>query len=773
MSKRVICDLAFALVIFISVAHYFEGHNFNYGNGFEMTCITIILLSLLIYIIGNLISIRMNFCLTLCIVMSIVLSSYTYLGYKEYIIDNYFKKNVTVDGTLYYDDPINKSNANLLIKLNSPIGFKIAYKARIYDNNGLLKDIDDGELIKVKVSNLKIKEKSNYGEFDYKNYLRGSGVSSPLIVSKLLETSRIYDKSFYFYRKIFLRKTYDLIQNIVDDKDNANFIYALVSGAKSGLEKDIIKMFTITSTVHLLTVSGFHFALIYSLIERTLWFLKIPRNLKLLSLMFIMIFYYLMTPMKFSCLRALIMILILIISKLLNRQFDFMCALSFVVIGSLLLNPYVIYDLSFVLTYLACIGIGIIYKQFSKIEEHIHFAPNLIKKTASIFMLSISIQVSLALYFIIDSVGINLLSAVINIPLSFMISILMMLIFPYITIYKLGILSFLSDKLNIPNLASEIVNIILAFVRYSANLDIFICKITSHKYLFIVLILTFIVSLYIKQNVKSLKEINIGLLLSILLIIFIIPSHILSNNNALQIIFNDVGQGDCSMIITEKGSVIMIDLGDGKIDVSKLMASYNVDKLDILIYSHGHSDHTGGEKEWSQEIQADIIFAPLHMKEILENKSSEVHFIDKRLVLDVDSIKLDILPIRLDEENLNNDGILVKLTSNELDVLFTGDIESDCEELLIGSDMLESIDILKVPHHGSKTSSTEAFVANVSPVYAIVPVGENKYGHPNKEVINRYSKVESKVIILREYGQTSFTYKDDKLKMKSYFKIDK
>ncbi|MGB3365935.1 MAG: DNA internalization-related competence protein ComEC/Rec2 [Acidaminobacteraceae bacterium] len=771
MSKRIICDIAFFLVFIIAFAFYIGGHNFNIENGFAITCLLVAFFLIIVcYIRYILFSIKDKIFLFVAFILFITVISYVFIEYKEDVLESYFSKQNVIEGIIYFDDPVHKKNANLLIKLDSKSGIKLSYKIRIYDNKSHLENVSEGSSVLVKFAVLDTKDKSNYGEFDYKNYLKGSGIARTLIVKDLVEKSITVDSKVYFYREKILYKMYDDMLYITKDREKAEFIYALISGSKSGVDKDLIEMFKITATIHLLTVSGFHFGIIYMCLERFMWFLKVPRNIKLALLMFVMTIYYIITPMKFSCLRALVMIIILIISKILNRQFDFMCALSFVVILSLVLNPYVLYDLSFVLTYLACIGIGVVYKYFSQIEKYACKFPNVIRKIISIFILSISIQISLMLYFLLASSDINLIGALINIPLSFSISILMMVLIPCFLFIKF---EFIKDINEVFNVVNFIVEQIYNQIGYFSNIGLFIYSISDYKYFMFPLILTLILTIYLKQNVEKLKKLDIIVVLSLALILIVIAINIAKLDKKLEIIFNDVGQGDSAMIITENGKSILIDLGDGKVDVSTLGKAYGIEMIDVLIFSHGHADHIGGDKDWSKEISADLIIAPFHMKDALSGKSGEIYIVDKRIKFEIDSLKIDIMPIYLDEDNLNESGIIVKLTKENLDVLFTGDIEEETEKLLQGSDILKSIDILKVPHHGSKTSSTEQFVSSVSPLYAVVAVGENRYGHPNVDVLARYEELASNIIILKDYGQTKFTYKDDSLTFKSYFKVEK
>lgn len=767
MSKRFLSELSFIILIAVYISFYFESRNPNIENTFVFTLL--ILWSLLAgigLILKKFGSFKNHALIILLISFTLILLSYLFLCEKQRLLSEHLEASNLIEGLLYFDDPVHRENANLLFQLRGGLNISYSYKLRVYGKDRLLDNVVDGDRILAKMNLIEMKDKSNLGEFDYKNYLRGIGIHGTAYVSEITNKNTKELGLLYSYRAKILKNLYGSISAVMKEADKIEFIYALVSGSKSELDEGILEAFKTTSTLHLLTVSGFHFAIIYFFIDRFMMLLRFPRNIRLMILLFIMYFYYLITPMKFSCFRALAMIVLLIVSKLLNRQFDFLTSFSMVVILSLILNPYVLYDLSFLLTYLACIGIGVIYKEAFELEGLLKVRGRIISNTSSVFLMSLSIQISLLLYYLSFDTDINLLGPIINIPLSFLFTFLIYIVL--ICLLLVGIYRSSLDLIYI--LPSLVVNIIFEVIGYFSSLDIFIVSLSKYKSLLIPMIFTYIGAIYIRQNFKRHRYLDLGL---ILVCIFLISSIITSfqEKSYLEIIFNDVGQGDSSMIITEDKKVIVIDLGDGRVDVGKLMKARGISKIDLLIISHNHKDHNGGQKEWLSNIVIDKLIVPKHMEDTSNYLSDETIRADTITKVEIGDLKLDIYPLFIGDENLNNMGLLVKLNKDNLDILFTGDMEKEAEDLVLGSELLNSIDILKVAHHGSKTSSTKEFVDEVSPIFAIIPVGINTYNHPSYEVVKRYREAASKLIILRDYGQVSFIYRDGVLTFKSYFNI--
>lgn len=257
-------------------------------------------------------------------------------------------------------------------------------------------------------------------------------------------------------------------------------------------------------------------------------------------------------------------------------------------------------------------------------------------------------------------------------------------------------------------------------------------------------------------------------LLIILLIITLIFNNNINIPKNLRIHFIDVGQGDSSLIITPNNKKILIDGGgtmnsSGGFDVGEdtllpYLLNRGVKKLDYIMISHFDADHCQGLLAILNSIkvkniiiskQAEKVYNYEKIMEIVVNKKINVMVIKRGDVINVDNnvdIKIIYPESKLYFDDINSNSIVAKLKYNNFSMLFTGDIESRAEERIvsIAKNELKST-ILKVAHHGSKTSTTEEILKAVNPEIALIGVGKNnKFGHPNEVVIERLKGNRSK-----------------------------
>lgn len=244
---------------------------------------------------------------------------------------------------------------------------------------------------------------------------------------------------------------------------------------------------------------------------------------------------------------------------------------------------------------------------------------------------------------------------------------------------------------------------------------------------------------------------------------FIIIFNILPKD--LKIYFIDVGQGDSTLIVTPRNKTILIDGGgstSSEFDVGeKTLLPYLLDrgitKLDYIMISHFDQDHVGGLLTIMQKIKVkNVIIGKQYefcenyekfINIVKENKINvKVVELGKRVNIEK-NIYIDILwpssKNMISDNAINNNSLVCKLVYKNFSILFTGDIEEIAEEKILEevNNKLLRTDILKIAHHGSKTSSTEKFLEAVNPKIALIGVGENnKFGHPNDGVIERLKK---------------------------------
>lgn len=219
--------------------------------------------------------------------------------------------------------------------------------------------------------------------------------------------------------------------------------------------------------------------------------------------------------------------------------------------------------------------------------------------------------------------------------------------------------------------------------------------------------------------------------------------------------------GDSCLIISPTGKTVLIDTGEQENVLLEYLLDKGIKKIDYLMISHFDSDHSGKtveiienlkvknliiskQAEFSQEFENVIDKVREKNIKIMKVQAGDIIKIDKDIYFEILWPKTEET---IKDNALNNNSIVAKMRYKSFSILFTGDIEEEAEEEIIeGYNEYElNATVLKVAHHGSKTSSTEQFIKAVNPKVALIGVGkDNKFGHPNEEVLERLKKIRGK-----------------------------
>ncbi len=221
-------------------------------------------------------------------------------------------------------------------------------------------------------------------------------------------------------------------------------------------------------------------------------------------------------------------------------------------------------------------------------------------------------------------------------------------------------------------------------------------------------------------------------------------------SGVLEVHFIDVGQGDSILIKTPQKN-ILIDGGNRGTTALNYIRNQGVNALDFIISTHPHADHIGGLINVIQSIQVGEVIDPAvpHTTKTFEEyitliDQKGIWFTEGRAGMKWDvggGATIHILhPTSPSQSDLNNASIVVRLTFGEVSFLFAGDAESAAESQILNRGYELNSTILKVGHHGSKTSTTQAFLKAVKPEAAIIMCGKtNAYGHPHQDILNKLS----------------------------------
>lgn len=241
----------------------------------------------------------------------------------------------------------------------------------------------------------------------------------------------------------------------------------------------------------------------------------------------------------------------------------------------------------------------------------------------------------------------------------------------------------------------------------------------------------------------------------------------------LQVNFLDVGQGASQLIITPSGKTMLIDGGnnDQQEKMVQYLKHYGIKRLDIVIATHPDADHIGGLIAAIKYADVGKIYMPKvqnntktfeNLLRVIKNKGLKITTAKAGLSLDLED-KLDINMIAPNQNGLDNNNMsaVVRIQYGQTSFLLTGDAGSESEQAMLASGVNLASDVLLVGHHGSKSSTTTQFLQKIKPKYAVIQVGENKYGHPTPTVLKRLQA--NGVHVYRNDTQGTIEFRSDGL----------
>ena len=680
-------------------------------------------------------------CNVIFIILTIIIIPYVLVFTKVIKYESAYTGNeISITGKIK-EFSINGNKLKLTINAKEDI-IATYYLESINEKEELFNNIAIGKTIKLNGRLESPLKNTIPNNFNYKKYLYNEKIFYLFAVDsyKIIKENNFLDK----IKDFLIKRAYNL--------ENGDYLLVLVLGDKSLISSDIYNNYQTNGTSHLLAISGSHVAVLLTIFSFLLKKVKdIP---KLIILSIILLFFGFLTNFQAAVCRAIFFFIINQINKIGNFNYSNLQVLFFTAFIMLIINPFVIYDLGFIYSFIIC-G-GIIYYS-DKITGN--YFIKMLKLSTISFLFSLPISACINYEVNITSILINMLFvpwiSVIVFPLA-----IITFIFPFLN-------GFLSITLTITNFLNNL------FVKFSLFINI-------PKTSFILIVLLFIFIVLLKHNKKFL-----GCILVLLLIIKTLPK--LDSN--YYIYYLDIGQGDSTILISPyQKDVVMIDTG-GKItyeteeweksnktynlsdNTIKFLKSLGITCLDNLIITHGDMDHTGEAINLVNSFKVEKVTFNCGLYNDLEKELIKV--LDKKKIkyyscireLNIDNNKLHFLQTKeYDNENDNSNVIYTEL--NGYKFMFMGDASGITEKEILNKYNLPDIDVLKAGHHGSKTSSSKEFIDTINPKYSIISVGKNnRYGHPNKEALDNLE--DSKIYRTDQDGSIMFKIKNNKLKIKT------
>lgn len=224
----------------------------------------------------------------------------------------------------------------------------------------------------------------------------------------------------------------------------------------------------------------------------------------------------------------------------------------------------------------------------------------------------------------------------------------------------------------------------------------------------------------------------------------------------LRVDFLNVGQADCALLSTN-GHYMVIDGGNnGDADtILSYLEGQGVEKLDAVVGTHPHEDHIGSLDAIINHFDVDAVYMPkiMHTSKTFEdvldavaNKGLKIKSPSPGDTIDFNGLEIEVLGPQREYKDFNNNSIVLKVNAGETAFLFTGDAEETAEKDILQAGGNLQADVLKVGHHGSSTSSSQAFLQAVQPKYAVISVGVgNSYHHPEEEALQRLQSIGAEI----------------------------
>ncbi len=671
-------------------------------------------------------------------------------GYKVYMNCTRIVKNGIAEETVY------KGRTKTCIYIQDITDLKIGQRVTI---RGSLKCPD---------------APTNPGEFDAVKYYKNRGIYFLVYDGELIGTEAGYSnikQALYMLRN----KTSSIIDRIFAPSDGA-IIKAMLLGDKGDIDADTKRLYQRNGIAHILAISGLHIALLGMSLFRKLRKWTGSYVVSGLISIIIIILYGLLTGLAVSTIRAILMMTVDIVGRIIGRSADMLTSLGLSGIVLCMINPYVIGDAGFLLSFGAVFAIGAV---FPCIKEFLGNAAA--HKIISAVLISLSINIvtmPVIIYFYYEFPLYGVLLNLIVVPCvgfvfaAGILSVIAGALFPpiagFIAAPAKGILAFydmlcrLFEKLPYSSInTGHIRTTVLAayylwlgltlYVLYKLNGD---CRRSRKKAIFFELIVT----------------------------LTVIVISVLGFRARFRIVFLDVGQGDGILITTKQGTNILIDGGSvtnkklGETVMLPAIKYYGMSSIDYVFITHGDEDHLSGVKYLLGEDHIGIkiknlIVAVYADREALnsliaaaEKRGINVMYMKAGDMFWEEGRSNHQLAIQclspsaaLSACDTNSLSLVLKLTTAEVSALFTGDIGADAEKEILAGGYDINADILKVAHHGSRYSSSMEFLMAVNPDYSVISCGtDNSYGHPHPETLERFRQITTTVLRTDRMGAVIF-----------------
>lgn len=609
-------------------------------------------------------------------------------------------------------------------------------------------------------------EASNPGQFDYQYYLLTKGITHQLIIDSLDD---ITCTGSTFLNRIYMSRT-NLTAYVEKhvSRDTAAWLNALVLGDDSLLSDDTVELFRRWSLSHILAISGLHVGIIVAFIYLLLIKFNLFTKEKSQWIMIIFLpFYALLAGGEPSVWRASLMVFVFIIFNKSKLQYSVTDTLSIVFLLLILFDKYIIYHVGFQLSFIVTFGLMLSRKWVS--ASNSRFVQTL--------------QISFVSQMMILPLQITYFSTFQ--PLSIVLN---LIIVPYFSLFVIPSMFILLVTIHFPFnidrffefIFVPIQNGVISFIEFIDRVADYPWIIGSFPIgiavIYYILFFTFMNKLQ-KGNLN--RAFNYGCLLTILIIALAVRPYLSPSGSVTML---DIGQGDAFVIeLPYRRGVIFMDAGARfsfedmeptdnvyKQVIKPFLYSKGIKKIDAVFLSHEDIDHIGSvpfmvkDMNVEQIIIGDYYDVPEESASIWSQNNTHVKRVKRNETIVVGGHDFHVVSPAEKRSTANENSLVMYTAIGGKSWLFTGDIGVNEEKEMIKFFRNLSVDVLKVAHHGSNTSTDKTFIKQIMPDYALISVGRNNtYGHPTAEVLETLETGNAFILRTDTDGAVQYHFKGD------------
>ncbi len=614
----------------------------------------------------------------------------------------------------------------------------------------------------------------NENSFNYQRYLKQQNIHWILKVEHMTwNHCSVTDSSFVTRLQNFRQQGIAYVNEHFPPQ-SSGFVTALLFGDQTYIDEENLTNYQRLGLVHLLAISGLH----VSFLTGILFFLGIRIGITREKMMGVILLFLPMytilsggTP---SVLRACLMAMLFFLLLLWKKRISAIMAIGLVYLLLLLVQPNLLFNIGFQLSFAVTCAIILSLPIFQKYPQPI----------MQLFIVSVVCQLAalpILLYHFYEVSVLGIFLNVLYVPIysSILLPFSILALLSHLVFPSLGdlLIEWLDKLFFLCNSLATIVSTIpLASISFGKPMG-----------LIMMVLLIGIIGLFMKWESSSLKECKMWLYLLMVTLLF--QYHIQKVNPYGEVVFIDVGQGDAIFIklpfnrgnyLIDTGGKIVFPMeswqkqrrtyNTGDDVIIPFLKSKGVHHLDKLILTHADADHTGSATELIRNFKVREVVIGTGSETFYRDKDSIKWALSKNIPISrlkkgdswyVGEAKFYILHPYQKNEDANDGSIVLFAEMGGLSWLFTGDASESIEKELMRTYPQLRVDILKVGHHGSKTSSSPDFLEQIKPKVAVISVGkDNRYGHPHRQVVEALEEREISVVRTDSDGAVSYKYRN-------------